>query len=112
MRENGRLSVTLINEAEYLPESTTYAHRFGSIRNAYKLIEYRPRTNFRYVDRGVFLAAKIKEAATDLIKLVEQGGGSAIFDEAAETVTINGAVIVSIYTARCPHSRRRIDVAG
>jgi len=100
-REKGRLSATLINEADYLPDNSSYALRFGNLRNAYKLINYRPRTNFRYIDRGVFLAAKIKETATDLIKLVGQGGGSAVFDEAAEIVTINGAVTVSIYVARC-----------
>jgi hypothetical protein len=49
----------------------------------------------------VFLSAKIKEVATDLIRLVEQGGGSAVFDEAAETVTINNAITVSVYIARC-----------
>jgi hypothetical protein len=81
--------------------NSTYILRFGSLRNAYKLINYRPRTNFRYIDRGVFLAAKIKEVATDLTRLVEQGGGSAVFDEAAEIVTINGAITVSIYIARC-----------
>lgn len=50
----------------------------------YKLINYRSRTNFRYIDWGVFLAAKIKQVATNLIGLVKQGGGSAVFDEAAE----------------------------
>ena len=101
LREKGRLNATLIDEADYLPDNSTYVLRFGSLRNAYKLISYRPRTNFRYIDRGVFLAAKIKEVATDLIKLVEQGGGSAVFDEAAEIVTINGTITVSIYLARC-----------
>jgi DNA invertase Pin-like site-specific DNA recombinase len=101
LREKGRLSATLINEANYLPDNSTYALRFGSLRNAYKLINYRPRANFRYIDRGVFLAAKIRETATGLIKLVEQGGGSAVFDEAEEIVSIDGAVTVSIYVARC-----------
>jgi len=101
LREKGRLSATLIDESDHLPDNSTYALRFGSLGNAYKLINYRPRTNFRYVDRGVFLAAKIKEAATDLIRLVERGGGSAVFDEAAELLTINGAITVSIYIARC-----------
>jgi hypothetical protein len=63
LREKGRLSARLINEADYLPDNSTYALRFGSLRNAYKLISYRPRTNFRYVDRGVFLSAKIKEVS-------------------------------------------------
>ena len=101
LREKGRLSATLIDESDHLPDNSTYALRFGSLGNAYKLINYRPRTNFGYVDRGVFLAAKIKEAATDLIRLVERGGGSAVFDEAAELLTINGAITVSIYIARC-----------
>lgn len=100
-REKGRLSATLINEADYLPDNSTYALRFGSLRNAYKLISYRPRANFRYVDRGAFLSAKIKETAADLTRLVDQSGGSAVFDEAAEVVTINGAITVSIYIARC-----------
>jgi hypothetical protein len=47
----------LINEADYLPDNSTYALRFGILRNAYKLINYRPRTNFGYVDRCVFLTA-------------------------------------------------------
>jgi len=104
LREKGRLSATLIDEADYLPENSTYALRFGSLRNAYKLINYRPRTNFRYVDRGLFLAAKIREVATDLIRLVERGG-SAVFDDAAEMLTINGKITVSVYLARCTRIR-------
>lgn len=101
MREKGHLSAELIDAADYLPDNSTYALRFGSLRNAYRLINYRPRTNFRYIDRGVFLSAKVREVATGLIRLVEQGGGSAVFDEAAEIVTINGSITVSIYNARC-----------
>jgi hypothetical protein len=101
LREKGRLSATLVNEADYLPDNSTYALRFGSLRNAYKLIKYRPRTNFRYIDRGVFLAAKIKDIASELTKLVEKSGGSAIFDNAAETVTINDSITIAIYIARC-----------
>jgi DNA invertase Pin-like site-specific DNA recombinase len=103
LREKGRLSASLINEAEHLPDCSTYALRFGSLRNAYKLIKHRPRTNFRYVDRSVFLTTKVRETAADLIKLVEQGNGSAVFDQAAEIITINSTITVSIYIARCMH---------
>ena len=41
----------------------------------------------------MFLAAKIREVATDLIRLVERGGGSAIFDETAKMLTIDGKIM-------------------
>jgi DNA invertase Pin-like site-specific DNA recombinase len=47
LREKGRLSATLIGEADFLPDTGTYIRRFGSLRRAYKLIEHRPRANFR-----------------------------------------------------------------
>jgi len=101
LREKGRLSATLIDEADYLPDTTCFIRRFGSLRNAYKSIDYRPRTNFRYIDRGLFLSAKIRETAAHLIKLIEDHGGSAEFDEVAEVITINSTITVSIYLARC-----------
>lgn len=39
-RREGRLSSALINEAEGLPSSVTYANRFGSLAKAYALIGY------------------------------------------------------------------------
>jgi hypothetical protein len=101
LREKGRLSATLVNEAEYLPNNSTYFVRFGSLRNAYKLIKYRPRSNFRYIDRGLYLAAKIKSLATELMTAVQKGGGEAVFDSTAETITINSNIVVAIYMARC-----------
>jgi hypothetical protein len=66
-----------------------------ALGNAYKLIDYRARTNLRYIDRGVFLGGKIKEAAIDLTRLVEEGGGLTVFDKAAEMPTINSTITVS-----------------
>ena len=100
LRAKGRLSVTLVDEADYLPHTATYVARFGSLLNAYKLVDYRPRMNFRYINRSLFIAAKIKSLAAEIISLVEKDGGSAVFDKTAETVTIDGAIRVSIYVAR------------
>jgi DNA invertase Pin-like site-specific DNA recombinase len=101
LREKGRLSATLIDEAEFLPDNGTYIRRFGSLRRAYKLIEYRPRANFRYIDRGVFIATEMKKVANGLAAMAEETGGSAVFDRTSETITINNTITVSLYVARC-----------
>jgi DNA invertase Pin-like site-specific DNA recombinase len=101
LREKGRLSATLIDDAGFLPESGTYIRRFGSLRRAYKLIEYRPRANFRYIDRGVFIATEMKKVANNLTALAQEAGGSAVFDRTSETITINNNITVSLYIARC-----------
>jgi hypothetical protein len=103
LREKGRLSATLIDEAGYLPDNGTYIRRFGSLRRAYRLIEYRPRTNFRYIDRDVFMTTEIKKVANVLATLAEKAGGSAVFDRTAETITINDTIRVSVYVARSTH---------
>jgi DNA invertase Pin-like site-specific DNA recombinase len=107
LREKRRVSAALIDQADYLPDNSTYALRFGSLRNAYNLIGYQPTANFRYIDRAVFLSAKIKETATNVIRIVEQSGGSAVFNEMAEIVTINDTIAVSIYIARCMLAKDR-----
>jgi DNA invertase Pin-like site-specific DNA recombinase len=121
LREKGRLSATLIDEAEFLPDNGTYIRRFGSLRRAYKLIEYRPRTNFRYIDRDVFMATEIKKVANGLTDLVQKAGGSAVFDRTSETITIDGTIRVCIYVARSAHIpgggimwrlRRRLSLRG
>jgi DNA invertase Pin-like site-specific DNA recombinase len=103
LREKGRLSATLIDEADFLPDNGAYIRRFGSLRRAYKLIEYRPRADFRYIDRGVFIASEMKKVAIGLAALVEKTGGSVVFDNTAETITINDTIRICLYVARSTH---------
>jgi len=106
LEKKGKLSATLIREAHNLPSLCTYVARFGSLRNAYKLIEYHPTGNFNYIDAGNDLAATIKKLAIAIIAKVEAAGGSAIFDTTTDVLIISGGPTLSIYVAR---SRR---VAG
>jgi DNA invertase Pin-like site-specific DNA recombinase len=121
LKAKGRLSATLINEAEDLPWNCTYITRFGSLRNAYRLIGYNPEGNFNYIDGAHSLAAVLRNVATDIIDRVEAAGGSAHFDETTDVLTLNGKVMIPLYVARCRRTaggwlrwtvRRRVSLSG
>ncbi len=121
LKAKGRLSATLINEADDLPWNCTYIARFGSLRNAYKLIKYRPKGNFKYIDGAKSLTAVIRKLATDIIAKVEETGGSAHFDGTTDVLTVNGKLTISLYVARCRRTgdgwlrwtvRRRVNLCG
>lgn len=46
--EKGYISESLVNEAEYTPNSSTYVKRFGSLRTAYELVGYDRERNIVY----------------------------------------------------------------
>jgi len=103
LREKGRLSAALINESDFLPDNATYIRRFGSLRRAYKLIKYLPRANFRYIDRGVFIASEMKKVAIGQTALAEKAGGSVVFDSNGEIITINDTIRICMYVAHSLH---------
>jgi len=90
-----------MREAHNLPSVCTYVARFGSLRNAYKLIEYHPTGNFNYIDARNALAATISELAIAIMAKVEAAGGSAVFDTTTDVLTVNGGLTISIDVARC-----------
>jgi hypothetical protein len=120
-REKGQLSRMLIDEADDLPCHCTYMARFGSLRNAYRLIQYHPKGNFNYIDDGTSLTATIRKLANDIIAKVEAVGGSAKFDDVTDVLTINSKITISMYVARCRRTaggwlrwtvRRRANLGG
>lgn len=101
LREKGQLSRTIIDEADDLPCHSTYIARFGSLRTAYKQIEYHPKNKFDYIDNGNFLIEKVVRLADDVIAKVTATGGRASFDKTTDVLTINGKLAISILIARC-----------
>jgi DNA invertase Pin-like site-specific DNA recombinase len=101
-REKGKLNRALIDEADHVPHSTTFINRFGSLRNAYKLIAYYQKSSFDFIEGATtaFVIATIAELAADLVARVEGAGGSAEFDKTTYELTINRSLRISIYIAR------------
>src|SRR3546814_2838114 len=46
----GHLSGLIIDESDDLPSSSAYRHRFGTLLRAYRLVGYRPRRDYRYIE--------------------------------------------------------------
>jgi hypothetical protein len=112
LREKGRLSATLINEADTCRTIPTYALRFGSLRNAYKLISY---------GRGRFQIRRSRCVS----QRKDQGCGDRS-DQACRTrrrlCSLRRSSVnphhqrcdygFHLYRALHPYSRRRADVAS
>jgi hypothetical protein len=94
LREKGHRPI--IDEAENLPSHCTYIARFGSLRNAYKLIGHVPEASFRYIDARRLIVSAQTEIANKLVGDIRAVGRSAIFDEKTGVLTIDGKVTISI----------------
>lgn len=121
LREKGRLSATIIDEADELPNHTTLIARFGSISKAYKLIEYDPTCRFHPVDGSIVLNSTIAGFAEEMIATITAAGGTAQFDRASRVMSINGTFTITVCVARCHRTeagwllwrvRRRINLRG
>ena len=102
-----QLSRPIIDEAENLPSHCTYIARFGSLRNAYKLIGHVPEASFRYIDARRLIVSAQTEIANKLVGDIRAVGRSAIFDEKTGVLTIDGKVTISILIFRSKHERGR-----
>jgi DNA invertase Pin-like site-specific DNA recombinase len=100
-REKGRLSAGIIDEAEDLPNNSTYIKHFGSLNKAYELITYSPKCKFHPVDSSVVLNTHVAKFASEMISAIELRGESASFDTVRRVLTVNGKLTISVYIARC-----------
>jgi DNA invertase Pin-like site-specific DNA recombinase len=100
-RRCGRLSGLIIDEAEEMPSSAAYRHRFGSLTRAYQLIGYRPDRDLSYVEINRRLRHLHPEVLADITHALENRGGRVERDPITEILTINGMTSVSVVISRC-----------
>ena len=110
LKEKGRLSATIMNRMPGMPSNALYAWRFGSLRNAFRLIGYRSSRNFDYLDARPKLTAKLLEHASDVARRVRALGGSAVFDATAHTLSVDNRLTVSFRIARYYPDRDKVAV--
>jgi DNA invertase Pin-like site-specific DNA recombinase len=110
LKREGRLSGTIMDRIDVLPSTSLYALRFGSLRNAFKLIGYRSRRNCQYIDSRPSLTAKLLEEASDIARRIRALGAPAAVDSATHIMTIDGRLIVSLRVARYYSDRRKAAI--
>ncbi|HSY20255.1 MAG TPA: recombinase family protein [Candidatus Acidoferrales bacterium] len=98
--KHGRISGILIDEAEGLPSSTAFRHRFGTLVSAYKLIGYDPGIDFSFIEENRRLRKRHPELVAEVVQKISDLGAQAVWNDATELLELNGEMRVSIVLCR------------
>ena len=100
LKEHGRISGIIIDEAESLPSSTAFRHRFGSLVAAYRLIGYAPGIDYSFIETNRKLRKQHPEIVASVIRQVQELGATAGWDEKTGLLNLNNELRVSIVLCR------------
>ncbi|MGA0601531.1 recombinase family protein [Caulobacter sp. KR2-114] len=97
----GRLSGLIIDEAEGMPSSSAYRHRFGSLVRAYQLIGFSPPRDYRFIEINRLLRGLHADVVKDTMRGIEEAGGEVEADQETDLIAVNHEFTASIVIARC-----------
>jgi hypothetical protein len=95
------LSGLIIDEAEDMPSSSVYVHRFGSLLRAYSLVGFNPTRDYAYLEINRTLRRLYPNIVGDTEHRMRQLGGSTKHDPATDLIMVNDEFTTSIVLARC-----------
>ena len=96
---HGRISGLIIDEAEGIPSSSVYRHRFGSLIRAYALVGFTPERDSRYIEVNRALRGAYPNLVSATIQGIVEAGGRVVLCD--DLLTINEEFTASIVIARC-----------
>ncbi len=99
--QRGWLSGLIINEADNMPSSSAYAHRFGSLIRAYELIGYTPDRDYSYIEINRQLRKMYPGIIEDAIRRINELGATVQQEAETEFLVINDEIKVSVVISRC-----------
>jgi DNA invertase Pin-like site-specific DNA recombinase len=100
LERHGHISGILIDEADNLPSSTAFRHRFGSLVSAYRLIGYDPQIDYGFIEINRRLRKQHPEMVASVIGQIEALGASAHWDKQNDVLWLNNELRVSIVLCR------------
>ena len=100
LKQHGRISGILIDEAEGLPSSTAFRHRFGTLVSAYHLIGYDPGIDFSFIEENRRLRKRHPEIVAYVVQKISDLGAQAVWNDKTELLEVNGEMRVSIVLCR------------
>ena len=101
LKTSGELSSAIIDEADSVPFSATYAKRFGGLPQAYALVGWRYTRNYPYVWSNRELGVHRRSLVNAIASAVDTGGGTIHISDRDDLLTINDELTASILIARC-----------
>ncbi|HEY5910722.1 MAG TPA: recombinase family protein [Verrucomicrobiae bacterium] len=100
LAQRGRLSGIIIDEAEGLPSSAAFNHRFGSLVSAYRLIGYDPGIDYSFIEINRKLRRQHPEIVASVIRQIEELGATAKLDPETDLLHLNNELRMSIVLCR------------
>jgi DNA invertase Pin-like site-specific DNA recombinase len=100
LSRHGWISGILIDEAEDLPSSAAFRHRFGSLVAAYRLIGYDPQIDYSFIEINRRLRKEHREMVLSVVQRIEALGALAVWNEETELLSVNNELRVSIVFCR------------
>jgi DNA invertase Pin-like site-specific DNA recombinase len=99
LRRKGTLAQKFLRASNGVPCESTLRRRFGSVNAAFKFAGYEQSPRFLIVEHKAKRRAVVQAAAAEIIAHVETMGGSTLFNDKANLLTINQRFTISIGTA-------------
>jgi len=99
------LSGVRIDDAEGVPSSTAYRHRFGSLLRAYRLAGYEPPRDYEFVEVNQRLRQAHPRLLGDVIQDLQAIGASVVRQAQSDFIVINGIYSAALYLCRCSRAR-------
>lgn len=100
-QRHGYISGLVIDEANGMPSSGAYAHRFGSLLRAYSLVGFTPDRDYRYIEANRLLRQFHGNEIERVIHEITRLGGAVDRNPVTDLLTINGEFTASVVVARC-----------
>jgi hypothetical protein len=100
LEQHGRISGFIIDEADDLPSSTAFRHRFGSLVSAYRLIGYDPEIDYSFIETNRKLRKQHPEIVASVVRQIQELGAVATLDEKTGLLLLNQELRVSIVLCR------------
>jgi hypothetical protein len=100
LEQHGRISGFIIDEADDLPSSTAFRHRFGSLVSAYRLIGYDPEIDYSFIETNRKLRKQHPEIVASVVRQIQELGAVATLDEKTGLLHLNRELRVSIVLCR------------
>lgn len=100
----GWLSGILIDETDDMPSSAAYAHRFGGLTQAYKLIGYETNRDLSFIEDNRHIRRLHPEIIASVTKEIVELGATVRRDAANDLLIINEEVSASLIICRCTQS--------
>jgi DNA invertase Pin-like site-specific DNA recombinase len=100
LKQHGRINGFIIDEADNLPSSTAFRHRFGSLVSAYRLIGYDPEIDYSFIEINRKLRKQHPEIVASVVRQIQALGAVATLDEKTGLLHLNQELRVSIVLCR------------